>query len=47
MVDERRIYYAITGAGRKALQAELDRYRSVVAVATAKRLTPKASTDGA
>ena len=47
MDDERRIYYAITGAGRIALQAELDRYRSVVAVATAKRLTPKASTDGA
>jgi DNA-binding PadR family transcriptional regulator len=47
MVDERRIYYAITGAGRKALQAELDRYRSVVAVATEKRLTPKASADGA
>jgi DNA-binding PadR family transcriptional regulator len=47
MVDERRIYYAITGAGRKALQAELDRYRCVVAVATEKRLTPKASADGA
>jgi DNA-binding PadR family transcriptional regulator len=47
MDDVRRIYYAITGAGREALQAELDRYRSVVTVATAKRLTPKASTDGA
>jgi DNA-binding PadR family transcriptional regulator len=47
MVDERRIYYAITGAGRKALQAELDRYRNVVAVATEKHLTPKASADGA
>ena len=47
MDDERRIYYAITGAGRKALEAELDRYREVVAVATEKRLTPKASTDGA
>jgi DNA-binding PadR family transcriptional regulator len=47
MVDERRIYYAITGAGRKALQAELERYRSVVAAATEKRLTPKASADGA
>ena len=47
MDDERRIYYAITGAGRKALEAELDRYRQVVAVATEKRLTPKASTDGA
>ena len=47
MDDERRIYYAITAAGRRALQAELDRYRSVVAVATEKRLTSKASTDGA
>lgn len=40
--DERRIYYAITGAGRRALQAELNRYREVVAVATEKRLTPHA-----
>ena len=47
MDDERRIYYAITGAGRKALEAELSRYREVVAVASEKRLTPKASTDGA
>lgn len=37
--DERRIYYAITAAGRRALEAELDRYREVVAVATEKRLT--------
>ena len=43
--DERRIYYAITGAGRKALTAELDRYREVVAVATEKRLTPNAFAD--
>jgi DNA-binding PadR family transcriptional regulator len=43
--DERRIYYAITGAGRKALAAELDRYREVVAVATEKRLTPNAFAD--
>jgi DNA-binding PadR family transcriptional regulator len=40
--DERRIYYAITGPGRKALAAELDRYRDVVDVATQKRLTPNA-----
>src|SRR5919204_2365571 len=32
MDDERRIYYSITGLGRKALEAELDRYREVVAV---------------
>ena len=43
--DERRIYYAITGAGRKALEAELNRYREVVAVATEKRLTPNAFAD--
>ena len=44
--DERRIYYGLTGAGRQALQAELDRYRDVVAVATEKRLTPNAFAHG-
>ena len=43
--DARRIYYAITGAGRKALNAELDRYRAVVAVATEKHVTPIAIAD--
>ena len=43
--DERRIYYAITGTGRKALNAELDRYRAVVAVATEKHVTPIAIAD--
>src|SRR5690349_3761035 len=33
MDDERRIYYELTGSGRAALQAELKRYRGVVAVA--------------
>jgi DNA-binding PadR family transcriptional regulator len=33
MDDERRIYYELTGAGRAALDAELTRYRGVVAVA--------------
>jgi len=33
MDDERRIYYELTGAGRAALEAELRRYRDVVAVA--------------
>ena len=33
MDDERRIYYQLTGAGRKALEMELKRYREVVAVA--------------
>ena len=45
MDDERRIYYELTGLGRKALGAELDRYRDVVAVATEKRLTPTAFAD--
>jgi DNA-binding PadR family transcriptional regulator len=34
--DERRIYYTITALGRRALTAELDRYRDVVAVASEK-----------
>ena len=45
MDDERRIYYAITGVGERALKAELARYREVVAVATEKRLTPNAFAD--
>jgi DNA-binding PadR family transcriptional regulator len=44
--DERRIYYTITGLGRRALEAELDRYREVVAVATEKQLTPNAFAHG-
>jgi DNA-binding PadR family transcriptional regulator len=43
---ERRIYYTLTALGRKALQAELDRYRDVVAVATEKRISPNAFADG-
>lgn len=39
--DERRIYYKITGIGQKALAAELERYRQVVAVAEQKHLSPK------
>ena len=45
MDDERRIYYAITGLGRKALAAELDRYREVVAVAREKHVSPIAVAD--
>ena len=41
MDDERRVYYKITGLGQKALAAELERYRDVVAVARDKRLSPK------
>ena len=40
MDDERRIYYRITGLGHKALTAELNRYRGVVAVAKQIRLSP-------
>jgi DNA-binding PadR family transcriptional regulator len=46
MDDERRIYYAITGLGRKALEAELDRYREVVAVAAEKHVSSIAVADG-
>jgi len=46
MDDERRIYYAITGHGRKALKAELDRYREVVAVAAEKHVSPIGVADG-
>ena len=42
MDDERRVYYEITGLGQKALAAELERYRDVVAVAREKRLSPNA-----
>jgi DNA-binding PadR family transcriptional regulator len=36
MDDERRVYYKITGPGREALAAELERYRELVAVAKKK-----------
>ena len=38
--EERRIYYSITGLGQAALEAELERYREVVAVAKKKQLAP-------
>lgn len=44
MDDERRVYYKITALGKKALDAELERYREVIAVARAKRLSPNAFT---
>lgn len=46
MDDERRIYYTLTGLGRQALRAELDRYREVIAVAIEKRITQNAFADG-
>jgi DNA-binding PadR family transcriptional regulator len=44
--DERRVYYKITALGQKALAAELERYRAVVAVAKQKRLSPNAMSYG-
>jgi DNA-binding PadR family transcriptional regulator len=41
MDDERRIYYQITGVGRKALEAELERYKNIVNVAQKRKLFPK------
>ena len=41
MDDERRIYYQITGVGKKALAAELERYRHIVALAQKRKLSPK------
>jgi DNA-binding PadR family transcriptional regulator len=46
MDDERRVYYKITGLGKKALAAELERYREVVAVAREKRLSPNSLSYG-
>ncbi len=40
MDDERRIYYQITGAGKKALEAELERYKHIVSVAKERNLFP-------
>jgi DNA-binding PadR family transcriptional regulator len=45
--DERRIYYELTGLGRDALAAELDRYREIVGVARRRRLAPSGGTHGA
>ena len=42
MDDERRVYYKITGLGREALAAELERYRELVAVAKRKELAANA-----
>lgn len=41
MDDERRIYYQITGAGQKALAAELERYERIVMIAQERKLFPK------
>lgn len=44
--DERRVYYRITGLGQRALAAELQRYREVVAVAKRKQLSPSTFAHG-
>jgi DNA-binding PadR family transcriptional regulator len=41
MDDERRIYYQITSIGKKALEAELARYKRIVTVAQERKLFPK------
>lgn len=41
MDDERRIYYQINGVGKKALAAELERYRHIVVLAQERKLYPK------
>ena len=38
--DERRVYYKISALGLKALAAELQRYREIIAVAKKKQLAP-------
>lgn len=44
--DERRVYYEITGLGQRALAAELQRYREVVAIAQPENLSPSAFAHG-
>ncbi len=41
MDDERRIYYQITGVGRKALAAELENYKHLVTLAQERKLYPR------
>ncbi len=46
MDDERRIYYRIAGAGKKALAAELERYRHLIKLAGTRKLLPGTFTYG-
>ena len=43
LVDERRRYYRLTELGRRAFQAELQRYHEVVLIAQRRHLLPKLS----
>ncbi|HET8628472.1 MAG TPA: PadR family transcriptional regulator [Thermomicrobiales bacterium] len=45
--DERRRYYRLTDPGRRALEAELRRYREVVVLADRRRLFPGPQPDAA
>jgi DNA-binding PadR family transcriptional regulator len=42
--EERRRYYRITGKGRRAVMAELERLQGLIRVARAKRLLPRTRT---
>jgi DNA-binding PadR family transcriptional regulator len=42
MDDQRRVYYEISGSGQEALEAELQRYREIVAMAKRKGVSPTA-----
>lgn len=44
MNDERRIYYKLTGIGKKTLKAELERYEEIMSVAKRKRFLPNTFT---
>jgi DNA-binding PadR family transcriptional regulator len=41
MDDQRRIYYQLTGAGRLALAAELQRYKHLVGLAQERNILPE------
>jgi DNA-binding PadR family transcriptional regulator len=40
--DERRVYYALTGAGEQALAAEIERLRHIVELTRETKLSPNA-----
>ena len=44
--DERRRYYALTPAGRRALEAETRRLEQMLNLARARRIVPKPAKDG-
>lgn len=46
MDDQRRIYYALTAEGKKALVAELSRLRHIVEISQEKKLYPQTFTYG-